>query len=122
MVIGAGTTIQRRSTINGNVTIGIECLLAPNVFISSGTHPFRLVPQMPIREQERLVASGALQFEGADKPVVIEDDCWLGANVVINPGVTVGRGCIVGANSVVTKNVAPYTVVAGVPAKKIGER
>lgn len=51
--------------------------------------------------------------------IVLEDDCWLGAGSIILPGVTVGKCSIVGAGSVVTKDVAPYTIVAGVPAKII---
>lgn len=120
--IGAGTTIQRRSTVNGNVTIGRDCILAPNVFISSGTHPFRADPSISIREQERRIAAGDLHFEGLDRPIVIGNDCWLGVNVVICPGVTIGDGCVVGANSVVTKSLIPRGIYAGAPAKNIGER
>ena len=54
--------------------------------------------------------------------VVIEDDVFIGFNVVVAEPVTIGRGAVVGANSVVTKNVEPWTVVAGVPARKIKER
>lgn len=53
------------------------------------------------------------------KPIVIEDDVWIGANVTVLQGVTIGRGAIVAAGSVVTKNVDPYTIVGGVPAKFI---
>lgn len=119
--IGKGTTIQRRSSINGNVYIGQYCILAPNVFISSGTHPFRTYPALKIREQEQKIARigdlGALS-----RPVWIQDDCWLGVNVVICPGVTVGKGSIIGANAVVTRDVAPYSVVGGSPARLIGAR
>ena len=51
--------------------------------------------------------------------VILEDDCWLGAGVIILPGVTVGKSAIVGAGSVVTKSIPPFHVFAGVPAKKI---
>ena len=54
--------------------------------------------------------------------VVIEDDCWIGAGSTITAGVTVRRGTIVGAGSVITKDTEPYSIVGGVPAKKIGER
>lgn len=56
------------------------------------------------------------------RPVVIEDDCWLGINVVVCPGVTVGRGTVVGANAVVTSSTLPYSIVAGAPARLIGQR
>jgi maltose O-acetyltransferase len=55
------------------------------------------------------------------KPIVIEDDVFLGAKCSVMPGVTIGRGAIVGAHAVVTKDVAPFTVVAGVPARKVDE-
>lgn len=54
--------------------------------------------------------------------VTIEDDVLIGAGVVILPGVTISKGAVVGANGVVTKNVAPYTIVAGIPAREIGRR
>jgi len=54
--------------------------------------------------------------------IVIEDYVFIGAGVVVNPGVTIGRGSVVAAGSVVTKNVPPYTIVGGNPAKPIGER
>lgn len=119
--IGAGTTVQRRSSLNGDVRIGRGCILAPNVFIPSGTHPFRAYPGLIIREQER-----RLQQEGGaaalDRPVHTEDDCWFGVNAVICPGVTLGQGSIVGANAVVTRDVEPHTVVGGAPAWPLGRR
>jgi galactoside O-acetyltransferase len=51
--------------------------------------------------------------------IILEDDCWLGAGVIIMPGITIGEGSIVGSGAVVTRNVPPNTVVAGVPAKII---
>lgn len=120
--IGEGTTIQRRCTINGSTRIGAGCIFAPNVFVSSGTHPFRITPHIPIREQERTLAASNRGTGALDRPVWIQDDCWLGANVVVCPGVTIGKGSVVGANAVVTRDVAPYSVVAGAPAKSIGRR
>jgi hypothetical protein len=57
-----------------------------------------------------------------DRPIWVQDDCWLGTNVVVCPGVTIGKGSVVGANSVVTHDVMPYSVVAGSPARMIGRR
>ena len=54
--------------------------------------------------------------------VVIEDRVWLGSNVIVLPGVTIGKGAVCCAGCVVTKDVPPYTVVAGIPAKKVNER
>lgn len=120
--VGEGTTIQRRCTINGSVRVGNGCIFAPNVFVSSGTHPFRENPHLPIRVQEQEIVSKRGSLAHLDKPIWIQDDCWLGVNAVVCPGVTVGKGSVVGANAVVTKNVAPYSIVAGAPAKVIGRR
>ena len=54
-------------------------------------------------------------------PTIIEDDAWIGVNVIILKGLTIGKGAIIGAGSVVTKNVPPMTLVAGNPAKVIKE-
>ena len=122
IIIEAQTTIQRRVTINGVVTIGKGCIIAPNVFISSGTHPFREYTGKTIREQEGLIIKEKGSLDSLNKPIIIGDDCWIGVNVVICPGVRIGNGCVIGANSVVTKNIEDNTVVAGVPAKFIGNR
>ena len=79
ITIGAGTTVQRRATINGSVSIGSGCIIAPNVFISSGTHPFRAYPEKTIREQERLIIEERGGLSSLDSPISIGDDCWLGA-------------------------------------------
>ena len=117
--IGAGTTIQRRCSILGSTRVGAGCIFAPGVFVSSGTHPFREIPHLPIREQERRLAADGVEF---DRPVWIQDDCWIGTNAVVAPGVTVGKGSVIGANSVVTRDVQPYSILAGAPARPIGTR
>jgi acetyltransferase-like isoleucine patch superfamily enzyme len=113
--IGAGSTIQDGCRIYGNIDIGRRCILAPNVFLSSGTHVFDVKPHLPIQVQEGIAPA-------AHEPIRIYDDCWLGINAVISRGVTVGRGSVVGANAVVTKDVPPYSVVAGNPAQVIRSR
>ncbi|MCI2807797.1 acyltransferase [Eoetvoesia caeni] len=123
--IGRGTTIQRRCTVNGTVSIGAQCIFAPNVFISSGSHIFRAWPEMPIRDQEEKyhqLEQGRRPVGFDDRPVVIGDDCWLGTNVVVMPGVVLGAGCVVGANSVVTKSFPSGVVIAGAPARQISLR
>ncbi len=113
--IGDGTSIQDGCRINGDVTIGRGCIFAPNIFISTGNHTFDALPYLPIRAQERVAPSREL-------PIRVLDDCWIGINVVLMPGVTIGRGCVVGSNSVVTADLEPYTVAAGVPARAIRKR
>lgn len=61
-------------------------------------------------------------FAGKGGPVQIEDYAWVSCRVTILPGITIGKGAVIAAGAVVTKNVEPYTVVGGIPAKKIGER
>lgn len=121
ITIGSGTSVQKRTTINGNVDIGKNCIIAPNVFISSGTHIYDLRPYLTIREQEKFAADNNLA-KNYDRPVQIGDDVWVGTNVVIMPGVCIESHVIIGANAVVTKNVLSGQIVAGVPAKIIGQR
>lgn len=119
VLIGEGTTIQRRCSLNGTITIGRGCIFAPNVFISSGAHIFAAWPELPIREQEARYAALPPHERPAgfeDKPVEIGDDCWIGVNVAIMPGVRIGRGCVVGANSVVTRSLPEYSIAVGAPA------
>jgi acetyltransferase-like isoleucine patch superfamily enzyme len=122
IVIGADASIQDRSVLIGDVEVGNHCAIAPNVFVSSGRHYFNLRPSWLIRDQDRLAAQDAKLAAAHSQPVHIHDDCWLGVNCVILPGVRVGRGAVVGANSVVVRDVDPYTVVAGTPARQVGKR
>lgn len=118
--IGQRTSIQHRSQLHGDVEFGAGCVCAANLYVASTSHRFRDIPYFPIRWQDDL--SGSLPPDAQSRKVVIEDDCWLGINVVICPGVTLGRGTVVGANSVVTSSTLPYSVVAGAPARVIGTR
>jgi acetyltransferase-like isoleucine patch superfamily enzyme len=92
------------------VEIGDHCMLANGCFVSDSSHRYD-DPQKPITWQ-------GFQSKG---PTRIGDNCWLGANVVVTSGVTIGERCVVGANSVVTKDVDPHSIVAGSPAKVIGQ-
>lgn len=110
--IGDDTSVGRSNIIwgQGGVNIGANCLLGPDVSIFSENHVYE-DPGLAIRLQ------GTVR-----DAVTIEDDCWIGAGAKILAGVVVGRGSIVAAGAVVTRSVQPYTVVAGVPAKRISER
>lgn len=87
------------------VTIGDNCLLAPNIGIYSATHP-----------TDAKIRNSGLE---CGKPIKIGNGCWIGGSAVICPGVTIGDNAVVAAGSVVTKDVPPNTLVAGVPAKVI---
>lgn len=116
--IGHGTSFFSDCLISGVVSIGAGCLFAKNVTILSSTHVIH--GGGTIREND---AAARLQAgHGLYTPVVIGDDCWLGSNSVILPGVTLATGTVVGANAVVTKCFPAYSIIAGVPARQIGSR
>lgn len=119
--IGQGTTIQRDTIINGEVSIGEDVLIGPRVFISSGSHVYNLLPGKRIREQEAHASQHGLMGDYSRK-IEIGDDVWIGVNAVIMPGVKIASHSIIGANSVVTKDVGCGEIVAGVPAKIIAVR
>lgn len=119
--IGAHTSLQNRSTVLGHVTLGAGCVCAPNLYISSAWHHFEDDAPLPIRWQDAQ-ASASAAGAALSRPVAVGEDCWIGINVVIAPGVHIGRGCVIGANSVVTRDLPPYSVAAGVPARVIRQR
>ncbi len=118
--IGSRTSLQSRSQILGQVSIGSGCVCAANMYVSSGSHRFADEPHLPVRVQDRRAATRP--DVATSRAVSIGDDCWIGINVVILPGVVIGRGCVVGANSVVRSDVPPYSVIAGAPAKVLKSR
>jgi acetyltransferase-like isoleucine patch superfamily enzyme len=89
------------------ISIGSRTLVGPNVSFFSGTHP--LDP----------ITRNGTQGPEMGKEIHVGEDCWIGGNVSILPGVNIGRGSVVGAGSVVTKSVPNFTVVAGNPARFI---
>lgn len=117
-----------------NVTIGEGSVLSPNIIVSDDYKPL-----LKIGKRTAIGGNSAIICDSnpnnsllkdipyikehliTTKEVIIEDDVWMGYNVVILPGVTIGKGSIIGAGSVVTKDVPPGCVYAGVPAKLIKE-
>ena len=117
--IGDRTRIQMNTLIvgygeagdpSGQVTIGKDVLIAPNCMILAGNHGFEdpdiLINRQPIMR----------------KPIVIEDNVWIAGRCNITAGVTIGHGSVIGAGSVVTKDIPPMSVAVGVPAKVIKRR
>lgn len=110
--IGANSYIGHRCLFYGHrgIRVGRDVLLANDVQLICGQHSFAL-RDVPIRAQP-----------GRGQPIVIEDDVWLGSSVIVLGGVTVGRGCVVGAGAVVTHSLPAYSVAQGVPARVVGVR
>jgi len=106
-------------SINHRALIGTEGN-HPMSFIS--THPFiyNLERNPSIKEEYRQI--GIKERLLVNKEVIIENDVWIGANAIILPGVTIGNGAIIGAGAIVTKDVPPYAIVGGIPAKVIKYR
>jgi len=107
-------------------TIGKYCSIAAQVRINPGNHPMHRVTQHHMtyrRSQYGLGQDDEAFFDWRrGKTCVIGHDVWIGHGAVVTSGVTVGTGAVIGAGAVVTKDVAPYAIVAGVPAKEIRRR
>ncbi|MEZ4743569.1 MAG: DapH/DapD/GlmU-related protein [Bdellovibrionota bacterium] len=116
-----GASIQDRCKLFGSITIGRQAILSPNVYASSGTHFFSIEPHLPIREQDKIGKTLHPNYI-SEKHIEIGEDCWIGTNVFIKSGIYLGKGCIVGSNSVVSKDIAPYEIIAGAPAKPLKKR
>lgn len=108
--LGDNSQLNPNVTVYGKVVIGKNVLVAPGVVIAGGNHRFEQV-DLPI------ILQG-----GVAEGVIIGDDVWIGANSVITDGVSIGAGVVVAAGAVVTKDVLPFTIVGGVPARSIGCR
>ena len=107
VIIGDHTRVGLHNTIIGPVDIGSHVNLAQGITVTALNHNFS-------DANKRIDEQGV-----STSPVTIEDDVWIGANAVILPGVTIGEHCVVAAGAVVTKDVPPHSLVAGVPAKVI---
>ena len=112
IILGNGTYVGRNTNIAAYcpVTIGADVMIAPYCHINSCNHCFGR-RDIPISQQGL-----------APEPIVIGDGAWIGTHVVVLAGVTIGEGAIIGAGSVVTKDVPSYQIWAGVPARYIKDR
>jgi len=107
LVIGDNTLIGMGNVLIGPVTIGSNVILAQNIVVSGLNHEYKDI-NIPIKDQKVTTAQ-----------ITIEDDCWIAANSVITAGVTIGKHCVIAAGSVVTKDIPPFSVAAGNPARVI---
>lgn len=98
--IGRGSILD----LTGDLSVGERTLIAPGCFLTDHNHGIK--PSLPIASQPVV-----------DGPIRIGADCWLGAHAIVLPFVTIGDGAVVAAGAVVTKDVEPYSIVAGVPAR-----
>jgi len=108
--IGDNSGIGVDCFIRGPLKIGVNVMMGPQVQIITTNHRIERT-DIPILKQGNIV-----------KPVRIGNDVWIGTRVIILPGVDIGDGSVIGAGSVVTKNIEPYSIVGGVPAKLIRKR
>lgn len=122
ITVGKFTILNGTSLIcNDRITIGNHCMLAWGSVITDSWLP----EGNTLKERQQLLTgigldtSRSYPIAGATKPVVLEDNCWLGFDSVIMPGVRLGRGCIIGCKTIVTTDVPPYAIVAGSDEKII---
>ena len=111
MIIRQGTYINRNCMLDAHehLEIGRNCMIGPNCYLTDGNHGMalnKLIKDQPVEHH----------------PVIIEDNVWLGAGVIILSGVRIGQGAVIGAGAVVTKEVRPNSIVVGVPGRSIGFR
>ena len=99
-------------SVHGDIIIGNHVMFGPGASIHGGNHIVDGLSSDEYMDQQK-------KHYGDDPPVIIEDDVWVGANAIILQGVHVGRGGVIGAGSVVTHDVEPYSIVVGVPAKHL---
>lgn len=111
--IGNGCVIGYNAHITAinSIIIGNKVLTGSNILITDNTHG-----NGTVEEKDQVPMNRPLTSKGA---VIIEDNVWLGDNVCVLPGVTIGKGSIIGANAVVTHSIPPYSVAAGTPARVI---
>lgn len=129
-ILTGNVKIGRYTSINGpstricaeinSVIIGSFCSIASNVIIQEYNHRYDNITTYFINSH--LIKDKMIQEKSSKGDILIEDDVWIGSNSVILSGVKIGRGCIIGAGSIVTKSIPPYSIVAGNPARIIKQR
>lgn len=98
------------------VTIGDNVFVGPNVSLLTPVHPFRWQDRNPYKKPD-----GTVTDKEYARPITIGDNCWIAGNVSVCGGVTIGEGSVIGAGSVVTRDIPPHSLAAGVPCRVIRE-
>ncbi len=119
--IGDFTYINKGSSVFSKCTIGKYCSISSNVTIGAKEHNYNMVTTHPILYDKKYSKKN-ICFESTAEKIEIGNDVWIGIGVVVLRGVKVGNGAVLGAGSVITKDVPPYSIVGGVPAKIIKYR
>ena len=122
VTVGKGTygelNIKQFQKSNGKLKIGNYCSIAPNVtFLLDGEHDYNNISTYPFKD--KFFGENETLTKG---DIIVKDDVWIGYGATILSGVCIEQGAIVGANALVTKNVPPYAIVGGVPAKVLKYR
>jgi len=113
ILIGDNFTMNTNSQLGasfGKIIIGNDCAIAPNCVLRASNHNFEN-PDIPFREQGHTYGK-----------IILDDDVWIASNCVITANTKIGKSSIIGAGSVVTKDIEPYSIVGGVPARLIKKR
>jgi virginiamycin A acetyltransferase len=116
--IGYATTLGYNNLLAGKITIGKYCQLGSDVALHATNHP---ISSMTTYINKNLF-NGELKELKEENEIAIGNDVWIGHGVIIVGNINIGKGAILAAGSVVTKDVAPYTIVAGIPAKPTRKR
>ncbi len=121
---GSYSYIGYNSDIN-NVQIGNYCSISSDVKIGLNSHPIHLFSTSPIFYSDTNPFGkkiNKISYDDSPKITVIKNDVWIGTNVIIMEGISIGNGSIIAAGSVVTKDIGEYEIVGGIPAKIIKKR
>jgi acetyltransferase-like isoleucine patch superfamily enzyme len=111
LVIRSGTYVNRYTMfdVHEHLEIGRDCMIGPQCYFTDADHSFE--PDLPVKAQPMRTA-----------PVIVEDEVWIGAQVVVLKGVRIGKGAVIGAGSVVTRDIPPNSIAVGSPAHLVRTR